>query len=370
MTEKKDLGEFLDELDKEEEQERGIDAHEGSYFEKAPDDATMLARAREFDDVHKHWVRRELWLKTVKRIQKAKGNGIRLLTLPGQHLFEIKLYAKEKLLLECQNEEGDERLAVVGFETDPTVFGLLATAEPRLLELLRGDVLTALIAPQSANGKIIRARAPYDVINLDLTANIATKADGPYSPFFRGVRECFQIQGVQTGSWALMVTFRAGMLETEPTVIRDLEAFFQKNLEDHLKVKEACLDRYHLGTAKEVLEKHPEEGIGQITGKWIVEQGHAFEWACTSFRHAAYDRTYAKAEGEQRYSLRKLVFEFTRRLTGPRELVLDGIPAQSWHGEDLARLFDAGALLDVDDAVSKIKPEYRKRIEAEIEEMR
>lgn len=370
MMGKKDLGAFLDELDKEDAQERGIDAHEGSYFATAPDDATMRVRAREFDDIHKHWVRRELWLKTVKRIQKAKGDGVRLLTLPGQHLFEIKLYAKEKLLLKCQNDEGDERLAVVGFETDPTVFGLLATAKPKLLELLRGDVLAALTEPQSANGKIIRARAPYDVINLDLTANIATKSDGPYSPFLRGVRECFQIQGVQTGSWALMVTFRAGMMDTEPTVIRDLESFFQKNLQNHLRVKEACLDRYHVKTAKEFLDKHPEEGLGQITGKWIIEQGHTFEWECTFFRHAAYDRTYAKESGEQRYSLRKLVFEFSRRLTGQRELVLDGIPAQSWHGDDLARLFEAGALLNVEDAISKLKPEYRKRIETEIEEMR
>jgi hypothetical protein len=314
-------------------------------------------------------VRRELWLKTVKRIRKAKGAGLRLLTLPGQHLFEIKLYAKEELL-ERLNDDGEERLAVIGFETDPTVFGLLATAGPRLLEVLRGDVLAALTEPKSSNGKVIRTHAPYDVINLDLTTNIATRNDGPYSPFLQGVRECFHIQGAQTGSWALMVTFRAGMMETEPTVIRKLEEFFQKNLDEHLKVREACLDRYQVETAKEVLAKHPEEGLGQITGKWVIEQGHAFEWECTFFRHAAYERAYTTATGQQRYSLRKLVFEFSRRLTGRRQLVLGTIPAQSWHGEDLTRLFAATALLDVDEAVAKIKPEYKRRIEDEIEAMR
>ena len=246
----------------------------------------------------------------------------------------------------------------------------MATAEPKLLEILYGDVLAALTEPQSSHGKVIRTHAPYDVINLDLTANIATRNDGPYSPFLQGVRECFQIQGAQTGSWALMVTFRAGMTETEPTVIQELETFFQKNIDNHLRVKEACLERYRVRTAKEILAKHPEEGLGQITGKWIIEQGHGFEWQCRFFRHAAYCRAYEADGGEQRYSLRKLVFEFSRRLTSRRQLVLDSIPAQSWHGEDLARLFDAAALLDVDDAVAKIKPGYRTLIENEIEEMR
>lgn len=369
-TPTKDLKDFLDGLNKEDEQEREIDAHEGSFFATAPDDPTLIARAREFDDIPKHWVRRELWLRTVKRIRQAKGAGLRLLTLPGQHQFEVKLYAKENLLEQHQDDLGVQRLGVIGFETDPTVFGLLATSDLKILELLRGDVLAALIEPQSPNGKILRARAPYDVINLDLTANIATKNDGPYSPFLQGVRECFQIQGTQTGRWALMVTFRAGMTDTEPTVIAKLEEFFQKNLEQHLKVKEACLERYHVETAKEVLTNHPEEGLGQITGKWVIEQGHSFEWECTFYRHAEYDRTYSKAGGEQRYSLRKLVFEFNRRLTGRRQLVLDAVPAQSWHGEDLARLFEQAAILNVDEAISKIAPAYRVRLEKEIEEMR
>ncbi|MBL8803154.1 MAG: hypothetical protein JNN27_14210 [Planctomycetes bacterium] len=363
---KKDLGDFLEGLNKEDAQERGIEAHEGSFFATAPDDATIVTRAREFDDVPKHWVRREIWLKTVKRIQKAKGAGLRLLTLPGRHQFEVKLYKKEGLLAERKGDGGD-CLEVVGFETDPTVFGLLATAEPKLLELLRGDILHAFIEPQSVNGKAIRAHAPYDVINLDLTANIATKNDGPYSPFLRGVRECFQIQGNQTGSWALMVTFRAGMSENEPAVIRELEGFFQQNLLNHLRVKEACLDRYRVETAKEFLANHPEEGLGQITGKWVIEQGHQFEWECKFYRHAAYDRHYSTDKGGQRYSLRKLVFEFSRRLTTQRQLVLTTIPAQSWHADDLARLFDRAALLSVDEVVAKMDPEYKTRIEKEIE---
>ena len=107
MTRKKDIGDFLDVLNKEDAQEREIEAHKGSFFATAPDASTMVARAREFDDIHKHWVRRDLWLKTVRRIKNAKGAGLRLLTLPGQHFFEIKLYAKEGLL-ERQSHDGEE----------------------------------------------------------------------------------------------------------------------------------------------------------------------------------------------------------------------------------------------------------------------
>jgi hypothetical protein len=369
MSGKKELGEFLDGLDKEDAQERAVEAHEGSYFESAPDDTTILVRAREFDDVHKHWARRELWLRTAKRIRKAKGAGLRLLTLPGQHQFEVKLYAKEELLA-LSNQDGGDRLEVVGFENDPAIFGLLATAEPKLLELLRGDILAALIEPVSANGKALRAHAPYDLINLDLTSNIATSNDGPYSPFLKGVRECFQLQGNQTGSWALMVTFRAGMMDTEPTVVTELAKLFQQNIDDHLLVKEACLERYGVDTAEGVLAKDPEGGLGQFTGKWVIEQAHAFEWECTFYRHAAYDREYEKDGKAGRYSLRKLVFEFSRHLTGSKQMVLSGIPPQSWHAQDLSRLFEQAALLDVDDAVSKIKARHRERLEKEIEEMR
>ena len=155
-----DLDNFLaDALDKEEKQEQQAETHEGSFFENAPDDSAMVARAREFDDIGEHWVRRELWLKTVKRIAKNKGSGVRMLTLPGQHRFEIKLYESENVL-EVTSVDGESRLGVVGIEYDPTIFGLLATSEPRLLELLRGDVLAALIEPGSTNGKAIRKHTP------------------------------------------------------------------------------------------------------------------------------------------------------------------------------------------------------------------
>jgi hypothetical protein len=369
MTRETEFGDLLKALDKEDVQDRAVEAHEGSFFSGAPDDATIVARAREFDDLHKHWVRRDLWLKTAKRIGKTKGTGLRVLTLPGQHLFEVKLYAQEGLLA-SHGDGAEAKLSVVGFETDPAVFGLLATSEPKLLELLYGDILEALTEPESANGKTLRLHAPYDVINLDLTANIATSSDGPYSPFLRGIHECFQIQGSQTGRWALMVTFRVGMLETEPTVVHELEGLFQKNLSTHLLVKEACLARYKVKTAKEVLAHDPEEGLGQFTGKWVIEQGHSFEWGCMFFRHATYDRQYSKDGTEHRYSIRKLVFEFTRRPTGSTELVVSSIPPQSWHADDLARLFDAAALMNVDTAVANITGPYREKLEREIEEMR
>jgi hypothetical protein len=369
MTDSNQLDDFLDKtLSKESDQEQKVEAHADSYFDDAADGATMKQRAREFDDVPKHWVRRELWLKSVKRLRKR--DGIRLLTLPGRHHFEVKLYAKEKLLKRVLID-GEEHLAVVGFETDPTVFGLLTTERsPPILEMLCGDVLQALVVPTSPNGLAVRKHAPYDVINLDLTANISSKSDGPYTPFLRGVRECFQIQGNQTGDWVLMVTFRVGMADTEPRVVEELKKLFQENLQKHLLMKESCQDRYGVETAKEVLEHSFPEGLGHITAKWVITQAHQFEWGCPRFQHAHYRRRFTKAGKEDNYSLCKLVFQFSRHLTTSRQVVLKGIPDQSWHADDYVRILDKNAMLDVDVTVSNISASHRQRLTEEIEEFR
>ncbi|MBX7096684.1 MAG: hypothetical protein K1X89_03135 [Myxococcaceae bacterium] len=365
MSTENDINALLKTFD-EDAQEKRIEEHEGSFFRNAPENAVMIERAREFNDVTKHWVRRELWLKTVKKIRQELSRPLRLLTLPGRHRFEIGLYEKEKLLART-SVDGEERLDVVGFEYDPTQFGLMMTAEPRLRELLCGDVLKALVDPKSENGSAIRACAPYDVINLDLTTNIANRNDGPYPPFLKGVRECFQLQGSHAGPWAMMVTFRAGTPETDPSVLETLREFFQQNLEKHLKVKEHCIDRYRVSTAKEVLERHPEEGLAQVTAKWIIEQGHSFEWECRKYRHAAYDRTFH--EGRKRYSLRKLVFEFSKRPAPNRQLPLRGVPEQSWHADDLAKLFEQAALVDVDEVMKNMQADKRAFLEKEIAEL-
>src|SRR5262245_32977544 len=146
MTADDQLDNFIEALNEEGAQEARVDAHENSFFDNMPDDETVVTRAREFDDLPKHWVRKKVWLKIAKDIQRAHNRGLRLLTLPGRHRFEVGLYAREGLLARVTDGE-HERLAVVGFESDPTVFGLLATAQPPLLEMLRGDVLAALIEP-------------------------------------------------------------------------------------------------------------------------------------------------------------------------------------------------------------------------------
>ena len=365
----KKLTELLSNLDESAQEERA-ERHSGSIFQNAPDDETIVQRAREFDDIPKHWVRRELWLKTVKQVLKTKKGSpkIRLLTLPGRNLFEVKLYEKEGLL-DRVVVDGEERLAVVGFESDPSVLGLQLTARPRLLEMLQGDILDALADSGTVNGRAIRRHAPYDVINLDLTGNIATPHDGPYSPFFKGVRECFQLQGPRSEPWALMVTFRAGLSDVEPNVLKDLQECLQENLAQHLQVREAVMKRYRVRTAKEILEKTPEEGLGQFTAKWIVEQGHTFEWESTHYRHASYNRAFTHAGRNGQYSLRKLVFVFTKHPSSRDHLPIRGVPSQAWHGENLRQLFDQAANVDVDGAVKTIRSEYRVRLADEIQEL-
>lgn len=369
MTTESKLNAFMGTIDDEQAQESRVDAHEGSYFEGAPDDEIVRERAREFDDLPKHVVRSRLWLKTVRKIFKEQGSkGLRLLTLPGRHRLEVEFYAKHNLL-GSGVRDGIPYLHVVGFEQEPTVYGLLQSRTPSLQSLFRGSILAALVEPNSENGLALRALAPFDVINLDLTANIAARSDGPFSPFMQAVRQCLQIQGSRAARWALMVTFRAGMSDNDPVAVEVLEKFFQENIDKHVLVKDKCLERYKSKEAKKLLEEHPEEGLGQITAKWVIEQGHQADWQCDYYRHAAYTREFTKKGTKLTYSLRKLVFEFVKRPPTNHEIVLNHVPTKAWHLEDLARLFEPAAMLDVDDAVARMPEQERMRLEQEIFEL-
>ncbi|MEZ4448183.1 MAG: hypothetical protein R3B09_01805 [Nannocystaceae bacterium] len=363
------LKDFVNSLD-ETGHERRAEMHSDSFFDNAPDDATLVTRSREFDDIHKHYVRRQVWLKLVKRVAAANGGNIHLLTLPGKFRFEVGLYQKCGLLKRVPHN-GRDCLSVVGFETDPTTFGLLKTSGPPLLEMLLGSILSALTDATSQNGVLIRKHAPFDVINLDLTANIANQHDGPYSPFLQSIRECFQLQGSQSTPWLLMVTFRTGLAETERRVVQTLTDFFQTNLDTHLQFREQCLDAFDVESAATLLERRPHDGVGLFTGKWIVEQGHQFEWECAEFKHATFTRGFSHKDGSQdAYGMSKLCFLFKKRLAPRRQLILRQVPAQSWHADDLARLIKPGNRVDVDSAVANLSESSRARLAAEIEEFK
>jgi hypothetical protein len=369
MTEaRSNIEAFFGELDAEGEQEAKAGEHEDSFFKQAPDAETFRERLREYDDIEKHLVRREHWLKTARQIHKEKGDGLRLLTLPGRYRFEVELYHKHNLLETRINAQGEQVLGVVGFESSPDVFGLLDGMNPKFSALFHGDILAALIDEKSAAGKVIRRQCPYDIVNLDMTVNLATRAEGPYSPFLRALRECFQIQGSQTHRWALMVTFRAGLTDTDPQTIETLSKCFQDNVDRHAKVREACLEKYKTKQVQKLMQDRPEEGIGQLAAKWIIDTAHQSEWQTEVVSHMCYERTPAAG----RYSIRKLVFEFVRKRLPSHEIPLTRVPDMSWHIEDVVKLFRPGIPEDITAKVQALRtkrPDYLQTIESEILEL-
>ena len=83
------LDKILDILDVEGQQEESAFADENSIL-LGKDSDLIRKRAQEYRDTQKHWVRRNIWLESVKSIaQKKREKTIRYLTLPALHRLDV-----------------------------------------------------------------------------------------------------------------------------------------------------------------------------------------------------------------------------------------------------------------------------------------
>lgn len=363
-----DVDQFVAELDKEADQEAAATAQDGSYFGDAPGDEVMVRRAREYDDLPKHVVRRKHWLTVATALHQAKGKGLRLLTLPGRHALEVALYEKNGLLERTEGGDDTEpEIYVVGFETSPEVFGLLQAGRFRFKRLFDGDLVQALADGNSKHRRELAALFPFDVVNLDLTVNLVAPSEGPNGPVLIAIRECFKLQGAQQHDWALMLTFRAGLAETDQNALDTWRTEFQRNLDEHPAVKEACHAAHGSVSATDLFARNEEEALSQFAAKWIVDQAHAHDWKVVSSKHLRYHRDHPGG----RYSIRKIVFRFSTG-TVPRHTIPTRRAAPlAWHIDDLVTVVRAKSI-DIEEAVNRLRTHetYWKELETEIEELR
>jgi hypothetical protein len=346
-----DVAKFVGDLDREGQQESDVLHGEGAYFsDDAPDAGTLVRRAREYDDLPKHIVRVEHWLKMAKSLFKAKGKGLRLLTLPGRYALEVALYHRNGLLEE-RTENGNTTVYAVGFETSPDVFGLLQSGPQRFFRLFDGDLIDTLADPNAPHRKELTQLFPFDIINLDLTVNLVAPSEGPYGPVLAAIRDCFKLQGAQPDDWALMVTFRAGLPETDSRAIAAWREEFQRNLDTHPSVKDACFQAHGCATVNELFEQDEEEALAQVAAKWIAEQAHACNWQVRSARQLWYTRQHDGGT----YTIRKIVFRFSIAARLPQyAMPTKEIPTMPWHIEDLVSVVKARSN-DIDEAILRLR---------------
>lgn len=376
MTSKRTPGSvdsFIDALDEEHEQEEKVREHRDSFFATAPDAETLVTRAREFDDVEKHLVRREYWLAAAKAVYNDKGAGLRLLTLPGRHRLEIEHYRSHGLLEVSANAAtNEEELGVVGFETAPEVFALLRTTNPRFSHLFQADLIKTLAEPSSPYHKQLVRLFPFDVVNLDLTANLVSPKDGPYGPVLKAIRECLRLQVAQAGQWALMLTFRIGQGDTDQSAIEELTRQFQDNISEHSQFKHACFERHGLVDARRIYEKSPDEALGQFAAKWITDQAHVHDWQLLDLRQAHYWREFFKEGKKSGYYIKKLVFRFRRGAAPKYAMPSKQLALLPWHIDDLV-LVAKSSSVDVDAKVRSLgtkQSSYLQVLRGELEALK
>jgi hypothetical protein len=357
---------LLSDYAQEAEQEQDVREGKGSIFDEAPPADIIRLRAFEFDDNLKHFVRKTVWLKVARHLFEKKGSGLRLLTLPGPFALEVKLYNKEQLLAASSLEEGAP-LDVVAFEREPTAAGQLKLGVPRLKRVFTGCLLDALVNPRSPNHDGLVECFPFDVVNLDLTSNIVAAHDAPYGKALRAITECMRRQGRQD-VWALMVTFKASVPDTNPDTINELRECYRLNIETYSRVRAACEERYKTADAGAVFEADPEHALSEFLAKWIVEQAHVIGgWRSARFEHVYYRRT----PGENIvYQIRKLIFRLERVANNRRALPTRGGMADSWEIDDIVSIVRSGNGLDAEASMREEfgkKPAFESAIRAEIE---
>lgn len=351
-------------LDREGYQDDRINKHQGSFFDRAPSGEILIARAREYDDIEKHIVRKEYWLKVARDLRDKKGDAIKLLTLPGRYRFEIELYREHGLFGETAL---DAELPVVGFETSPEVFGLLQTAQPRLRRLFHDDLIPTLIDSKSKHYAELVKLFPFDIINLDLTNNLVAPSDGPYGPILEAIRACFKLQGAQTHDWVLMLTFRAVVEDTNQQAIDRLTIQYQANIDKYPQVKDACYNKYNSISAVQIMANSPEMALGQFASKWIVDQAHSFDFKLVDTAHLCYSRS----RGDSSYSVRKLLFRF-RRERVPK-YAWPGKDDLAWHIDDIVTVVSGRKQEDISAKIKALvasKPDYIRSLQAEVERMK
>ncbi len=359
------IDEVIKILQEEVEQERNVVAGSGSIFAEAPSDDTLRARSREYDDPVKHWVRKSLWLRLVRQLHRRRGRPLRLLTLPGRHAIEVKLYEKEGILATINDSHG-ERLDVVAFEYEPTAYGLLATAEPRLDRVINGSLVDALVKSDDPKAEELRGAFPFDVVNLDLTSNLVAPREAPYGEVLQAVEACLTRQRTLDDEWLLMITFRAVQGHTNAETERQLQQIFEQNLADYDQLRTTFVELHGDVSPSELLESSYEGALGAFFAKWLVDASVRNGWEVARLEHAFYRR-----EALGGYQIRKLVARLRPQHVDDQRIPHSGAELTGEQLVSVERALKSGLGRDYDDYFARVclrKPDLEDALTRELAE--
>lgn len=194
------LTNFLKELDKEGQQESQLKSRIPDESSIANQDAEKVReREREYKDVEKHWVRREIWLKIAQDLErqtrKTYNRGLRYMTLPAYYRIDVELLHRENLIeVVSRNNDGEaDELYVVGFEAEATKFGRMAVLNPKLKLFGHSPLEKALIDKTNDYYHQVRTLFPFEIINFDLTTSLTPKREGPFSDTLIAIDTIFDL---------------------------------------------------------------------------------------------------------------------------------------------------------------------------------
>lgn len=318
-------------------------------------------REPEYHDPEKHWVRRDGWLKIVKKILASKQRitknaqaKLKYLTLPGYYRLDISMFMGEDLI-EVLSYSGDgtpREINVVGFETDPTKYGRMKVQTPRLKLLGASSIEAALVDPENEYFHELKDQFPFDVINMDLTTSLTPRHEGPYSKTMKAIDTIFSLQSGYGSEWAFFLTFRNVPSDWEETALTQLSANMQSNLDTKPTVFEQFYKTYNKSSVEELWAANQQLSISQTLVKWLVDRAHAFGFRSDLKKVYRYTR-YKK--GIEPYDIYKHLLVFSIGQSSEGKIPTKGVNEQAWMTEDLVKSVLRHKPIDVEEKLLQLQ---------------
>jgi hypothetical protein len=362
-------------LDNENKQEKSAFEDKNSLI-IGKDAELFRKREEEYRDPEKHWIRKEVWLKTAELIQKKKqkkGNnkGIRYLTLPAYHRLDVSLFIKKELLeVTKKNSNGaPEEIYVAAFENNPDKFALMKDQSPKFKLFGLGDIEKVLTDPTNEYYEELRSLFPFDIINIDLTSSLTPQHEGPYSKTMEAIESIFDIQSGFGIDWALFLTFRNVPADLETNARKQLFDNLQNNIKRYPEVLVAFQNRYNLNSVQDLEKKNVKTCISQSIAKWLVDRAHQHKYKVESIKPYFYTRYN---EGIEPYKIYKHVLELTPGNINVANIPTKDTPEQTWMKSGLIRCVEQHQCTDVEEKLMKLldnAPDKFEEINEEIESL-
>jgi len=315
-------------------------------------------REREYRDIEKHWVRKNVWVRIAKKIRdqkniNQKGRGrLRYLTLPAYYRLDVALLLAEDLLeITKETREGaPDEIYVAAFEVEATKYGRMVGQIPRFRLFGLSSIEDALTDSQNEYYHDLRTSFPFDLVNLDLTTSLTPNHEGPYSRTMKGINEIFARQSGYS-PWGLFLTFRNLPSDWEQSAIDQLLGNLQNNIDTYPAVKETFNNKYHVSTTSDLRKSNEKECISQAVVKWLVDRAHAHEFKMDLLECYYYSRYNP---GLPTYDIYKFALIFSKGEMHQATIPTKDTPRQSWMGHDLITCVKKHQCKDVEDTILKL----------------